>query len=288
VKPRLLSTLLGLCLCAFTPGCGPVEALNTTVDTRGLVLRRDIAYGPAPRQAMDVWAPEGATALPVMVFFYGGSWQRGSRADYRFVAAELARRGFVVVVPDYRVSPDVPFPVFIEDGAAAVALTRREAPAWGGDPRRVVLMGHSAGAHIAAMLALDPRWLAAASDSRDAIAGMIGIAGPYDFLPLQDADIKRVFAAAADLRDTQPITFADGHAPPLLLLHGADDRVVLPRNSERLATRVQEAGGRATLRIYPNVGHVGVMLGFAPLFRSWSPVLDDTARFAADLPARPG
>jgi acetyl esterase/lipase len=277
--------LLGLL--AAIPGCAPVDLLNRTVDQGGLAIRRDVAYGPHPRQAMDVWRPaaDGAV-LPVVVFFYGGSWQSGARTDYPFVAADLARRGHVVVVPDYRLHPEASFPAFLEDGAAAVAAARRRAAEWGGDPRRVVLMGHSAGAHIAAMLALDPRWLAAAGDSRDGVAGLVGLAGPYDFLPITGRRIRAVFAPAGDLRDTQPITFASAAAPPALLLHGADDTTVLPRNSQALAARINEEGGRAELRIYDGVGHIGIVLGFARAFRGWSPALEDSVGFIASLPSR--
>ena len=281
----LLLPLLGLF--AAIPGCAPAVLLNRTVDRAGLVEQRDIAYGPLPRQAMDVWRPtDGTVNLPVVVFFYGGSWQTGRRADYRFVAADLARRGHVVVVPDYRLYPEVGFPAFLQDAAAAAATARRMASGWGGDPTRVVLMGHSAGAHIAAMLALDPRWLAEAGDSRDRFAGLVGLAGPYDFLPITGRDIRAVFASAPDLRDTQPINFADRRAPPTLLLHGDDDTTVLPRNSQALAQRISGDGGQAQLRLYDGVGHVGIVLGFAQLFRGRAPVLDDTAAFIATLPPR--
>lgn len=277
--------LLGLL--AVVPGCAPTDLLNRTVARDGLTEQRDIAYGALPRQAMDVWRPSGGGAnLPVVVFFYGGSWQAGRRADYPFVAADLARRGHVVVVPDYRLYPEVRFPAFLQDAAAAVAVARRRARDWGGDPDRVVLMGHSAGAHIAAMLALDPRWLAAAGDSRDRLAGAIGLAGPYDFLPITGRTIREVFANAADLRDTQPISFADRHAPPLLLLHGSDDTTVLPRNSQVLAERISRDGGRAEVKLYEGVGHIGIVLGFSRLFRDRAPVLDDSAAFIATLPSR--
>lgn len=276
--------LLGLL--AAIPGCAPTDLLNRTVDRGGLTEQRDIAYGPLPRQAMDVWRPAEGANLPVVVFFYGGSWQTGRREDYPFVAANLARRGHVVVVPDYRLYPEIRFPAFLQDAAAAVAAARRMAPGWGGDPNRLVLMGHSAGAHIAAMLALDPRWLAAAGDSRDRVAGMVGVAGPYDFLPITGRSIREVFASASDLRETQPISFADRRAPPVLLLHGSDDTTVLPRNSQALADRITRDGGTAQLRIYDGVGHIGIVLGFSRMFRDRAPVLDDTTAFIAGLPPR--
>ena len=258
----------------------PAEALNATIATDGLSVRHGIAYGPAARQAMDVWRPEGAAAgLPVVVFFYGGAWQNGRRQDYRFVAATLARRGMVVVVPDYRLFPQARFPAFIEDAALAVAAVRCAAPGWGGDADRVFLAGHSAGAHIAAMLALAPRFLAAVGEDRAHLAGMVGLAGPYDFLPIQDEDIRAVFAGAADPRETQPVAHVDGRNPPMLLLHGGADRTCYPRNSLALAARVRAAGGAAEARIAPGVGHIGIVLGFAPLFGFRSSAVEDVAAF---------
>lgn len=285
---RLLRRVLAVCATIAMGACSPVDVLNATVDRSGVQVRRGIAFGPLERQRMDVWRPreEARAGLPVVVFFYGGSWQSGARADYAFVAAELAERGFVVVVPDYRLHPQAGFPAFVHDAAAAVALARRMAPGWGGDPRRVVLMGHSAGAHIATLLALDPRYLAEAGDSRDRLAGVVGIAGPYDFLPFTGADIRAVFAGAADLRETQPVNFADGRGPPMLLLHGEADRTVLPRNSASLARVTRAAGGEVVLATYPGVGHVGIVLGFSSLFRDRAPVLADAVAFIAALPAR--
>jgi acetyl esterase/lipase len=267
----------------------PAEALNATIATDGLSVRHGVAYGPASRQAMDVWRPEGAAVgLPVVVFFYGGAWQGGRRQDYRFVAATLARRGMVVVVPDYRLFPQVRFPTFIEDAALAVAAVRRAAPGWGGDADRVFLAGHSAGAHIAAMLTLAPRFLAAAGEDRAHLAGMVGLAGPYDFLPILDEDIRAVFASAADPRETQPVAHVDGHNPPMLLLHGGADRTCYPRNSLALAARVRAAGGAAEARIAPGVGHIGIVLGFAPLFGFRSSAVEDVAVFVLGDGRQPG
>ena len=256
------------------------DILNATIATDGLSVRRRVPYGPTSRQAMDVWRPAGdAAGLPVVVFFYGGAWQNGRRQDYPFVAAPLARLGMVVAVADYRVFPQVRYPAFIEDGARAVATVRREAPAWGGDPDRVFVTGHSAGAYIAAMLALDPCWLAAAGEDRARLAGMVGLAGPYDFLPIQDEDIRAVFSAAADLRQTQPVAHVDGRNPPMLLLHGAADTTCYPRNTLALAARVRAAGGVAERRLYPGVGHIGIVIGMAPVFRFLAPVFRDFSGF---------
>ena len=232
---------------------------------------------------MDVYSPtRTAAAAPVLVWFYGGGWQSGARADYRFVAASLARAGLVVAVPDYRLYPEVQFPSFLEDGALAVAEVRRLAAAYGGDPERLFLAGHSAGAYIAAMLAIAPEWLAAVGLARTDLAGAIGLGGPYDFLPIRDADIRRVFSSAEDdLRRTQPIAHVDGRNAPLLLLHGDRDDTCYPRNALALATRVRAAGGKAFVRLYRHVDHTAIVAGFAAPLRFRAPTYADTLRFVA-------
>lgn len=255
-----------------------VDLLNATVPLRGLTVARGLPYGAHPRQAMDVYRPaDGGAGRPVVVWFYGGAWQSGRRQDYRFVAATLARRGMVVAVPDYRLFPEVRFPAFLHDAAAAVAHVQQRAAEWGGDGGRVVLAGHSAGAYIAAMLALDRRWLGAA---RRGIAGAAGLAGPYDFLPIRGADIRAIFAPASDPRETQPAHFATADAPPLLLLHGTRDDTCWPRNSLALAARLRAAGARAEAVLYPGIGHIGIVLGFVP-WLARCPVLRDVERFVS-------
>ncbi len=296
MRRRALTTGLGAAVLAgLGAACSPVTLLNDTISRDRLVIVRGIPYGPGPlaanpRRTLDVYRPEGSPgALPVVVFVYGGTWQTGRRQDYKFVAAELARRGVVVAVPDYRLYPEVNPPDMLGDVAAAVAFAHAAAPSWGGDPSRVFVVGHSAGAWIAAMLALDPRWLAQAGFSRDGVAGTVGISGPYDFLPLTRPDVIRVFSSqAGDLAQTQPITFVDGRNRPMLLLHGLSDTTVEPRNTEALAARIRAAGGPVRVREYPGIGHLGTVEAFAPLFRAGglldngAPVLDDVTAFVAD------
>ena len=275
-------------LMGLLAACSPAALLNATVASRGVEVTRDISFGPGPRDRMDVYRPPAAKGdAPLVVFLYGGNWRTGERGMYPFVALPLARRGAVVAVPDYRLFPEVGFPDFLRDNARAVAWAMAHAAEWGADPARTVLVGHSAGAYNAAMLALDPRWLREAGSDRSRLAGMVGLAGPYDFLPIT-GDTLPVFAAAGAGPETQPITYADGRNPPVLLLAGADDATVQPRNTEALAARIRARGGQADLRIYPGVGHIGIITAFAPLFQARAPVLDDTWRFIEALPPAPG
>jgi len=249
---------------------------------RGVSLR-SIAYGEGPRRRLDIYRPKRASGAPVIVFFYGGSWQRGRKETYRFVGRALARWGYVAVIPDYRVYPDVRYPGFIEDGAAAVAWTAARIAEAGGDPETIFLMGHSAGAYIAAMLAVDPAWTGKRDRNLPSrIAGLIGISGPYDFLPIVDPRLQAVFGGPA-VTETQPIAHVGRRPPPALLIAGDRDRIVDPANSSRMAKRLAAAGGVVTLARYRFIGHVLAIAAFALpwLFSPLAPMRRDITRFIA-------
>ncbi|HVY21326.1 MAG TPA: alpha/beta hydrolase [Bauldia sp.] len=253
----------------------PLRVLSAIVGHRRATLRANLAYGPLPRQRLDVYVPIAAPAdAPVMVFFHGGGWAIGDKAEYGFVADALTRAGIVVVIPNYRLYPEVVFPAFVEDGAAAVAWVAASFPS-----RRIVLAGHSAGAHIAALLNLDARYLAACGVKP---AGVVGIAGPYDFLPITKPRYARVFPPATR-EESQPIRFARSDAAPMLLLTGDADRTVGRGNSARLAAAIVGKGGRATVNIYPRVGHMRPVLAFARVFAAELPLVADVAGFVRSL-----
>ena len=267
---------------ALLSGCAPVDLLNATIPTGGVTVTRGIGYGRHQREKLDVYRPDGGGAgRPVVVFLYGGSWRSGNKGDYLFVAEALAHRGMVVVVPDYRLYPAVQFPAFLRDCARATAWTLSHAAQYGGNPHGVVVAGHSAGAYNAVMLGLDPGLLRAAGASRSELAGVVGIAGPYDFLPITGADIQPVFASVNDGPASQPVEYVDGRNPPMLLLAGDADETVNPNNTASLAARIREAGGVVQTRFYPGIGHIGIVTAFAPLFRRRAPVLADIAAFVA-------
>jgi acetyl esterase/lipase len=238
----------------------------------------DNRFADGRRGLLDVYKPRNANGAPLAVFFYGGRWQSGTKERYRFAASALARRGVVTMVPDYRLYPDVRFPDFLRDGARAVRWARRNAVEFGADPGLLYLIGHSAGAYIAAMLTLDRSWLDGPSQAD--LAGAVGLAGPYDFLPLKDPMLKRIFApAGGDLSTSQPISHARGDAPPLLLITGLADRTVKPANTRQLAAKIRACGGEVETRFYRRVGHVGVMAAFSPFLRPLAPTLADTLAF---------
>lgn len=267
-------------------GCSPTALLNALAPERGVLLTDGIPYGERPRNRIDVHAPRGAGGAPVVVFFYGGSWETGDRAMYRFLGAALAAAGVVCMIPDYRVWPAVGFPGFMQDGARAVAWARAHAAEHGGDPHRLFLMGHSAGAQIATLLALDAGFLPSLGvrPGRD-LRGVIGLAGPYDFLPLRDPTLQAIFGAERDWPASQPINHVTAGAPPMLLATGDADTVVLPRNSERLAARLRAAGNAAETITYPGIGHSEIIGAFAGALSFLAPVRRDVLRFVAERAA---
>ncbi|MCW3848044.1 alpha/beta hydrolase [Sphingomonas sp. LB-2] len=277
----LLVTLLSVvAVAALLVTWNPLAAFNLIApkDAGSRIAASGIAYGSESRQRLDVYRPAGAAqGLPTIVFFYGGAWSSGSRGDYEFAARALAARGFVVIVPDYRLVPEIVFPDFLRDCAAAVRWARGHAREFGGDGERLFLIGHSAGAYNAMMLALDGRWL---GSERGAIRGVVGIAGPYDFVPFDDQAAIAAFGGWPDAADTQPVNHV-GPAPPILLLHGTADDRVRPRNSEALYARLKAAGDPVELKTYPGVSHADIMLALSRPLRERAPTLDDIGRFVA-------
>jgi acetyl esterase/lipase len=276
--PHRLPMFVVVLVCAFTAGCSEIVfgALNFGVDDRAIAT---VVFDSGRGLALDVHRPQTTNGKsPVVVFFYGGSWQSGSRGQYRFVAQSFAKQGVLVVVPDYRKSPQVAFPAFVEDAARAVAWTRAHCAEYGGDPSRIFLVGHSAGAHIAAMLGTDARFLHAVGMQPRDLAGVIGLAGPYDFLPITDPALKPVFGPESDWPASQPVNFVDGDEPPFLLLQGDADTRVRPRNAQRLAARLREREEPVEIRMIVGAGHIDLLVG---LLRESSPVRRAVLDFVA-------
>lgn len=290
MNPRRLILAGGLAGGALAlAGCSPTRALNALLPDGTHTLLADRAYGTDPRQQLDIYRPTTAappSGHPVVLFFYGGSWNSGSRADYRFVGEALASRGVLALVADYRLYPQVRYPDFLHDGAQALAWTFAEAARFGGDARRVFVMGHSAGAYNAAMLALDPRWLAARGLAPQRLAGWVGLAGPYDFVPIVNRDVRPVFHHPNVPPDSQPIRYADQRAVRSFLGAAQADALVNPqRNTEQLAQRLRNGGTDVSLHWYERANHVTLAGAFARPLRWVAPVLDDVTAFIEASPA---
>ena len=278
------AVLAALAACLPAAGCAPLTVIDTVIakDGGSRLVAADIAYGPDPRHKLDLYAPAAAGGpTPVLVFVYGGSWNSGSKSDYSFVGRAFASRGYTVAVIDYRLVPAVVFPAFIEDAARALRWTHDHVAEHGGDPRRIHILGHSAGAYNVMMVTLDPRYLAGVGLSPRLLASAAGLAGPYDFLPLDVDATKAAFGSAPNLPATQPIAFARRDAPPIFLATGDADDTVFPRNTRALADRLRRAGAHPVEKTYPGVGHPGILLSIALPFRHKAPVLDDLDAFMA-------
>jgi acetyl esterase/lipase len=267
-------------LTAAIAGCGGFSFFVANAPTPFGAFKRtsNIAYGPDARQRLDVYRPKSEELRPVVVFFYGGSWSAGRKSEYAFVGAALAERGYVTAIPDYRLYPQVRFPAFIEDGASAVAWVQQHASEFGGDPDRIVLMGHSAGAHIAAMLALDDAYLKKSGVRPHSVVGLVGMSGPYALDPDTDT-LRSIFSSPYTPEDWQPVHFARSSSPPTLLLHGLADGVVDYRHTEKLRDALISQGAQVETHLYPKRGHADTIGSFALAARYRTPALKQTLDF---------
>ncbi len=275
----------GLALLALV-ACSPAGLLNSISRIAGdggvRTALRGASFGSDPRQKLDVYVPAKLPAgskLPVVIFYYGGGWVDGERGDYAFAGRAFAARGYIAIVPDYRLVPQVRFPAFIEDGALAVKWARDHAAEYGGDPARISLAGHSAGSYIAAMLTLDRHYLTAVGVDPKSIRAAALLSGPYDFYPFTEVRGRDALGQWPRPAETQPISFARADAPPMLLIHGTADTVVRPYNSERLAAKLKALGAPVELRLYPGKSHVDTVKSLSPAFRGSTPALADSIAF---------
>lgn len=284
-----LCRLLLLVVALLLGGCEATlfAGLNATNQRHAIASTTDHVFDSTHGLALDVYAPVRASHAPIVVFFYGGTWVRGERAWYRFVGTTLAAHGVITVIPDYRKYPQVSLDGFMQDAANAVAWTQAHAKEIGGSPDDIFVMGHSAGGQIAALLATDPHWLAA-HDMRPAdLAGFIGLAGCYDFVPVpqDDAIMLGVFGSTPEQqRRGQPVSYVRGEEPPMLLLQGIDDDEVEPSNALSLYRATQAVHGDSTLRTYPGVGHEALLFALSRPLRDGAPTLPDVLMFIQSHP----
>jgi acetyl esterase/lipase len=266
---RWLSSLLFVTLLS---ACSATTILNATAPRQMVTRTTGLLYAPDLPNRLDIYEPaQRCPDAPVVVFFFGGGWQNGTRSMYRFVGSALASRGVVTVIPDYRLYPQVRFPTFMHDAAKAVKWTVANIGQYGGDPRHIFLMGHSAGAQIATLLALNTSYLQTSDTDPHVVAGVIGLSGPYDFLPLTDPSLKAIFGAPDTWRLSQPVNFVSTSSPPMLLASGTADQTVLPRNTASLAEKLRQDGVTVEERYYAGVGHEVTIGAFASLLSFLAP-----------------
>lgn len=290
IRRGWLATVLILLGGALLTGCQAVlfSGLNASASKTGVLVQRDVTYDPAHQLAMDIYRPADASHAPTVVFFFGGSWKSGKRQWYAWVGEALAQRGLVVMIPDYRLWPKVKMDGFMTDGAHAVAWAHAHAGEYGGNPDDLFVMGHSAGAHIGALLATDAHWLNDVGMQPRQLAGFIGLAGPYDFLPLKKQDYIDMFGSTHEQQLlSQPVHFVNGDEPPMLLMQGTGDKIVWPRNAESLARELRKQGEPVELKMIPDIGHFAILFSMSKPFRSKAPVIDDAVAFIRAHPAAP-
>lgn len=281
MSPPSRKTVLSSLGASLLAACSPLTTFNTlTPKDPALRQARGIAFGDEPRHRLDVYAPRrGAREAPVLVFFYGGGWDSGRRQDYVFAGHALAAQGFLTIVPDYGLFPQVRYPDFLHDGALAIRWASRNAARFGGDPTRLLLAGHSAGAYNAVMLGLNSGLTEAVGVDPSHIRAMAGLSGPYNFLPLDVPATINAFGHYPDLPATQPFNYARPDAPATFLAWGDKDTVVGPQNIAALAPALKAQGVKVETKIYPDVDHPGLVLALSRPFRGKAPVLADMSRF---------
>jgi acetyl esterase/lipase len=265
-------------------GCTPVMLVNTFINRNAFSLKSDISYGPGERQRLDVYSPKGATRAPVLIFVHGGSWYNGDKSDYPFLGDAFVEQGYVTVIISYRVAPQGIFPAFVQDAALAVRWVKDNIANLGGDPDRVYLMGQSAGAQIAALIALDPTYLREVGLERSAIRAFVGQAGPYDFKAFLESDerTQKAMGPRENWPRTQPVNFVDGKQPPMLLQHGLKDDVVNIKNPDWLSSIIREKGGEVEVKYYPEVDHPGIVGAISRVARFIDPkIFPDIIAFLA-------
>ncbi|WP_404401802.1 alpha/beta hydrolase [Pelagibacterium halotolerans] len=249
ISRRTLLSLLGASAVVPTLFPASVSALSlmdpfnvgSAMDAGVVKLGDSIPYAGGPRGLLDVYCPQNPTGnAPVVMFIYGGAWKMGERWEYEFVGRALASRGFVTVIPDYRLVPEVAYPAFLYDCAAAAAWVDENIGAFGGDKAKFFLAGHSAGAYNAVMLALDPAYMRDMG-ANVRVAGVAGLAGPYDFYPFEFGEVRDAFGAAANPEGTQPVKIVTPDAPPMFLASGINDMIVKPINTHNLSEKLREA-----------------------------------------------
>ncbi len=280
--PLVVSALSALMLLS---GCSGAQFINMITPSNGYTVTHDVAFGDY-NLALDIYMPAKAMNAPLIVFFYGGSWQAGQTLDksaYKFVGQALAEQGYVAMIADYRLYPAVKYPTFLEDCAQAVKWAYQHAAEYGADRSKLILMGHSAGAYNAAMLTLNPQYLKDAGADRKWIRGMVGLAGPYDFLPITDPALQSLFGARDQWPLTQPIHYVDGREPPMLLMAGDTDDIVFVKNTNNLYREIIAHNGKASKVIYPSMGHVKIMAQMSTWIPGHQEMMDQIRQFVSSI-----
>lgn len=280
---RMILRCASIILPLMSAGCSGIGVFTANLPTHfdDITVSQNIPFGAEPWQKLDIYSPPHGAEKPydVVVFYYGGRWETGSKNDYRFVGSTLAKRGYIVVIADYRKYPDVRFPVFVKDAAKSLSWVSDHIASYNGNPHRIHLTGHSAGAHIAALLAVDARYLQAEGKDRSKlIHDFAGLAGPYSFTP-DEKDLIDMFRPPENYPQMQATTFIDGKQPPMLLLWGDKDQFVGKINMDKMVDAIHKKGGVVKAKIYPDIDHIWLIASLSWLGKAESPVTNDLVKF---------
>ncbi len=260
---------------------------NSLAKLDNYTLIENIPYKKGQLNSLDIYIPDSSkqqnNLLPVVIFFYGGCWggcPTFGKTYYQFVGQAISSKNFIAVIGDYRRFPEVRFQGIIQDSQQIVTWVKQNIDRYSGEPNHLFLMGHSSGAHLAAMLAVDKSQLN--TETYQSIKGFIGLAGAYDFLPLTESYQKTLFGPAEKYPESQPINFVTGSEPPVLLLHGRRDTTTLPENSMNLSKKIKQSGGYSRLKLYKGMNHTDILSALALPFQETETVLSDISHFITE------
>jgi len=260
-------------------------------------LFKNIAYGPKATQRLDVYVPDPALVVkpeagyPTLIFVHGGSWNSGDKELYAPAAQRLMPYGIAVVLVGYTLHPEATYRQQTTDMAKAITWTLDHIGKFGGNPKRVVAGGHSAGAHLTALALMDESWLKAEGHAATEACGYIGLSGPYDInaqMAFERANgrtgqlMTAVMEGEANFPAASPIAYARPGLPPILLLHGDKDETVPVGVAESFQAALAAAGTQSELRLYPRATHTGIL--FDALAQTPARLIEDLAGFTQSCP----
>lgn len=260
-------------------------------------IERDIPYvaeRPDDRHRLDIYSPPDAESLPVVVFFYGGGWRSGDKRLFEHLGRAFAVRGIVAVTVNYRLTPAVSHPAHASDCAEAVGWVWRTIDHYGGDPRQLFLSGHSAGAHLAALISVDPTYLSASGMPTSWIRGVAMISGATDLQSHSETtvftsreQIEEAFGSTAEeLKTASPITHIRTDLHPFLVIVAEKDPPGLRSQGKRFADELREAGGEVLFISVKGRDHLSIVRRFGPSDDPTANAIADFVKHYAALPAR--
>jgi acetyl esterase/lipase len=225
-------------------------ALPATAQSHRITIVKDIDYVPGAeypggKDRLDLYIPDGVANAPVILSIHGGALSGGDRSEESFVGRRFAAEGYLTVVTSYRLSPQVSHPAHIEDAAAAFAWVKRNIAQRGGDPNRIIVIGHSAGAYLLMLLATDPRYLAVHKLSPSDIKGLVPVSGFFWVDKPGVAPDRPSYVWGTDRKvwvDASPARHLRADLPPVLIIDTNGDEDWRQQQNVDMAAALRAAG----------------------------------------------